>query len=391
MARTNHPINQVLIVSDLLQIANKTVTSLSAGQIGMFNYDTGLSLSAIGNAKRVFFAVGVDRDGDSVVDDIVKSTGEYIEAGRIHHSSLVCPTQCIPEVIQITPKSIKGNTEYTLKIMFQNESLLQLYGYNLPTKVFVVKTGCCEANNICDCDDNSVSNKLALDLVKQINLDKEGVMYAELYDSVAEAVVDVENFDTWITDSGNTGYLSIRIYGSCEPKADWYPLNYNYHKLRGYHLTVSFFVTSNLSLSSATITTIQELVYEQGSGYDIAQLEYIAGGWNGKPGPYRSLELADRPNIGFSYNVNSNGKYVMIVLGHDAISVVGFQEPINDMETIFCIPCELVVESDSFVTDFITLLNSISVKEAPLTLSQDCCVVLEESVTESVTESENGN
>lgn len=386
MARTNHPINQVLIVSDLLTSAGQTVTSLSAGQIGMFNYDTGLSLAAIGDTKRIFFAVGVDRNGDSVIDDIVKSTGEYIEVNRIHHSSLVCPTQCTPQVIQVTPQGIKGNTEYVLKVMFQNESLSQLYGHNLPTKVFVAKTGCCESTNVCDCDDNSVCNKLALDLVQQINLDTEGVMYAELYDIVAEAVVDVEDYETWVADSGNTGCLSIRIYGSCEPKGSWYPINYNYRKLRGYNLTVSFYVASDLSLNSATITTIQDLVYEQGSGYDVAQLEYIAGGWNGKPGSYRTLELADRPNLGFSYNVNPNERYVMIVLGHDAMSVVGFQEPINDMETIFCIPCSLVLESDSFVPDLVDVLNSIATKEAPLALTVDCCVIASES-----DESESGN
>ena len=39
---------------------------------------------------------------------------------------------------------------------------------------------------------------------------------------------------------------------------------------------------------TGVVTTTQQAVSEEGNGYDVKQKEYHAGGWNGRPGPYKA-------------------------------------------------------------------------------------------------------
>ena len=288
MSRTNHPVYQVLVaktgVAPLL-VANRTVGDLLPGQIGIFNYESGLSVDGTDtNAlSRVFFAVGMDKDADGVTDDIMKSSGECIDANRIHHATLQYPEDCIPQTFVIKPIGIKGQTEYVLKIQFQNEELATLYGKNLPTKSFYAKTGCCETEAVCECTDNKVCADLAVQLVSAINTDPDGIVTASLWDVEAETAI--ANLETWLADVDNADACpGIQLIGNCGKMETFCDINYGYHKLRAFHMTVSFYSPQAINLSMGTVTEVQELQYPQGSWYDIMQMEYEAGGWNGSPG-----------------------------------------------------------------------------------------------------------
>lgn len=379
MSRTNHPVYQVLVTKagvNPLATANKTVAELAPGQIGIFNYESNLSIDVAdaSTMRRVYFAVGLDKNLDGITDDVIKSSGEYIETHRIHHLDVKCPVDCVEQIVQVQPQGVKGSTEYVLKIQFQNEELATLYGKNLPTKSFYAKTGCCESEAVCSCTDNTICSKVALDLVNAINLDDEHIISAVLYDTTNGVIVDVEEYDTWIEDSANAdACLAIRIIGNCGVMENYCTVNYGYHKLRAFNMTVSFYSPQSINMSMGTITEIQELVYPQGSWYDLKQWEYEAGGWNGKPGVYRTLELADRTMPGFDYNIIPGQRYIVLTLGYDSISTVGFQEPINDMETLICVPCVDDIENTGYSswTQLETLLLKANFVLEPL--DNECC------------------
>lgn len=379
MARTNEPIFQVLVTREgvaPLLTPDQPITALLPGQLGFFDYETNLSVTPgiPSTHKRVYMAVGVDTDGDGITDNVQKSAGEYIETQRVHDVTIKCPDQCYGEIIQIQPFNIKGETEYILKIMLENESVSKLYGKNLPIFSYHVKTGCCESSSICSCTDHMICNQLVYDMVAAINLDLGTLVEAVLWDTTNNIEIEAEDFEDWVNDSDNVdACLAIRLTSNCEAIKNYCQINYNYVKLRAYNMTVSFMQAGNIQTSSATITTIQDLQYPQGQGYDIQQLEYEAGGWNGKPGLYRQLEMVGGPHGDFTVNAVRNLEYIQIIIAHDALSVVGnAREYVNDMRTILCVPC-------ANLSDMIALVNAINAwlalhaNHLMITLPANCC------------------
>lgn len=343
MARTNFPVYQVLVTKDTAPLitAGKNPMELTPGQLGIFNYDSGLSVDYAdeNTMRRVFLAVGRDNTGNGVTDEVVKSTGEYIEVKRIHHASIECPQECEEQILQIAPANIKGETFYTLKLSFFNDSLAMTHGFNIPSKTYVVKTGCCDTTEVCGCDDITICSKLVYDLAAAINLDSanSGVT-AILWDVDNNAAVDADDYEEWVEDSANDGCLALRLITSCEAIKSFCSVNLNYKKLRALKLTVAF-KEADSNISAATITEIQAISYPEGQGYDIRQMEFEAGGWNAKAGPYHQYELAGGFLGNYNYQADNNEDYIQLVIGHDAMSVSGFEKYINDMKTIIAIPC----------------------------------------------------
>lgn len=89
---------------------------------------------------------------------------------------------------------------------------------------------------------------------------------------------------------------------------------------------------------NGTVTITQEVAFEEGSGYDIKQLEYKAGGWNGRPGPYKVLQATGTAQTGFEYFAEDAVKYDQYWLGYDQESVAGWIEHKNGLETCIAIP-----------------------------------------------------
>lgn len=348
MSRTNNPVFQILVLKGsttvLADNGTSRVSDLLPGQLGIFDYDTGFTITPADPAtfQRFFLAVGQDNNGDGVTDNVRKSSGEYIQLSRIHHVDLKCPVDCTPQMTLVQPQNIKGETEYALKLGFHDGAIAAVQGFYLPNKTYVAKSPCCSSGDPCGCTDSNVCSYVSLDLVNQINLDGGNFFSAQLWDVTNDVPVLVADFEDWIEDSANAdACLGIMITSSCTALENFCSINYKYHKLRALKMDVSFQLAGNLNVTAGTITEIQSVAYAEGDAYDIAQREYEAGGWNGQPGPYRQLEMADMPNSPFVYNAVKGEKYVQLILGHDAMSISGWGEYINDMEDTICIPCDI--------------------------------------------------
>ena len=103
------------------------------------------------------------------------------------------------------------------------------------------------------------------------------------------------------------------------------------------------------------VEVIQDVVYEQGSGYDVRQREYKAGGWNGKPGPYRVSELNGVASNGFRYFSDADTKYNRVNLTYDQFSIGGWQEYLNNLATEVYFP----VGAEAEVIKFLTVLEAM--------------------------------
>lgn len=428
---TENPVFQVLVTegNQALLAQNQTLDDLAPGQLGIFDSNTNISVDAATTVKprEVYLALGVDRDGDSTVEDILKSAGQVIQIKHIKNFNLKCYTQALPKIVEITGFTAKCETEYGLKLEVRNQLGYLTNGYNQVAKTFVIKTSCCEQEDCVSCPQGDC-NEIAIKLAAAINTDQDKVFKAELIDGPGGAVVtDPDSFGTSILTLGsitggsgytNGSYTNVALTGGSGTGATanitiaggavtavtivnggsgyevgdtvsataglgagtgfsvgvtainadacmgvrittiplgirkFCAVNLGYFNPRGTDVIVSGVTGFECN---GNITTTQELRFEEGLGYDIAQLEYEAGGWNGKPGPYRTSSIAGVPTNSFESFVDQSAKYTQVALTYDQFSVGGWLEYLNNLMTIVAIPCA----DSTTLTSLTTIMNSI--------------------------------
>lgn len=413
MATTN-PVYQVLVTkgNQAILATGSTIADLEPGQLGVFDFHTGLSVDSttVDTAHDVFMAVGIDRDGDTVMDDIITSAGQMIQRNHFKNYNVRNPEDGQPMIVELTGFKAKCETEYGIKIEVRNQLGYLTNGYNQVAKTFLIRTGCCAQEDCTSCPEGDC-NEIAIKLVDQINLDPDKIMKAELIDGPGGNVVtDPTTFGNGILTfnglEGGTGYtngsytnvaltggtgtgatanitvaggavtavtitnggsgytigdtvsasaglgagtgfsidvLTVNAEGCMGVRITSIPLqvrkfcsvNLGYFNPRGTMMIVS---TVEGFECNGVITTTQDLEFEEGLGYDIAQLEYEAGGWNGKPGPYRLSTLAGMPINSFESYVDQAAKYIQVNMDYDQFSVGGWLEYLNNLNTLVAIP-----------------------------------------------------
>ena len=124
MARDND-VFQVLVTKGNKAVLGKgkKVEELLDGQIGVFDADTNLSIDGTSPIKKFFVAVGVDKDGDGVIDSLNQSAGELIQTKNIGAYSYRPHTPGKPMVVEVSNFKAKCDTEYAIKLDFRNQRI----------------------------------------------------------------------------------------------------------------------------------------------------------------------------------------------------------------------------------------------------------------------------
>lgn len=367
MATTN-PVTQVLVTSGNQApiAAGNRVDSLAVGQVGVFNYHTGLSVgagSAVGDTRDVFIAVGIDPDGVGSLQDINKSAGQVIQVRNAKSSTIKAYVAALPKIIDITAFKAKCETDYLLKIEFRNQKIYGQNGYNQFNKVFNYTTACCADE--CDTCAEGDCNELAKGLMDNINADVDRLVIAQLldYTTTPGTGIVVTDYAAWVADEDNAGKcLGLRLTSQTDPQSkSTGSINMKYYSPRGTDMIIS---TQDSFSCNATITTFQELQYAEGQGYDLQWQEYLAGGLNGKPGPYRLSTINGVERDGIVFFASKTANYTQLTLSYDQQSVGGWLEYLNNLQTIIAIPCAdsttltgLVAIFDVIFTQFGAMAN----------------------------------
>jgi hypothetical protein len=301
----NNDVFQVLVPTVATPAATgSTLAALAQGAIGAFSYETNLALDPAAKATEDFyFAVKIkDLDG---VDDLNKSAGTHIQVKNIIANTNKVYTAPVNMVTGNLLKVITCGDEIGVKIEIRNQEAYRLNGYNQVVKNFMVPTSECTD---CDssCEDLSCIAILT-SLVDLINSDPDGVV-------TATQVAPDAACDGGVT--GAQGKLILTV----NPVAlkDFCTVNLNYF----FPHQTEIIVTSLEGFEATTIDTA--MVFEDGAGYDIKQLEYEAGGWNGKPGPYRVYNDGF-PQAGYQYFADVAKNYDVQQIQHDQFSISGWR------------------------------------------------------------------
>lgn len=433
MATTN-PVNQVLVTSgnQALLAAGSRPEALAIGQLGIFNYHTGLSIdgSVPADAKDIFLAVGIDPLGVGSIQDINKSAGQMIQVKHGKTYTFKGYVPAISKVIDVMGFTARCEEDYALKIEFRNGQIYQETGYNQFAETFAYRTACC-SDPCADCASGNCA-ELALGIGTNINSHPDHLATATyivnaitatvaaeptaagnivvrigtatVYTDYTVAIVDADTVTTAaakivavINAQANSPYFAsnllgvMTIYPKVSTQGSTETLVYQ-TPVAGMTITpivaatktvvadtaaftlanpgvcLGIRITSNSMAVNAksgginlkyvknrqtdmiisspigftcngTITTLTELQMNEGSGYDIQQLEYEAGGFNGKPGPYRQSTITGMERQGITYFASATANYNVFVLSYDQQSVGGWLEYLNNLETIIAVPC----------------------------------------------------
>lgn len=452
------PVFQVLVTSgnQAPLAAGSAPSALANGQVGVFDFHTGLSIdgTVLPSAQDIYLAVGINRTtgGTDAAEDLQKSAGQVLQVKNNKTYDVKAYVDEVAKVIEVTGFTAKCNSEYALKVEFRNRKSYGVNGYNQFAKTFSFVTGCCPATACDDCA-SSISSpvELAKGLADQINADQDKLITASLFGWKITAVINgapTSDADTTVTigtttytvpvlDADTTAQAAAKIVAAINTQANSpyratlsgstisifptttgttntdtfavigagvtangivaatktditdsaafltsYPgasaglritgvisarTSFNGSIPLKYYTSGTDFIVSmvtGLGLCNGTITTITNLQFPEGKGYDLQVLEYEAGGWNGKPGPYRQGAITGLQKDGFEYFASSTGNYTQLVLEYDQFSVGGWLEYLNNLRTIVAIPCA----DSTTLQGLVTILDRIFINRFdPLT------------------------
>lgn len=335
---TNNKVFQVLVTKGNKAPLAKDLQlgALTPGQIGIFDYNTNQSIDGTTPVKDFYIAVGVD------AKNINFSAGQVIQKENVRDYTFRPHTAGAPQIIEITDYIVNCETDYALKFEFRNSQIYARQGYNQFTKTFNVRTECCGCDTSCP---SGSAVELTKKLFHVMNDDADGMFKVEAIVAAGGAVIpDIDAFAANPLNVDATPGLRITVNGLAVN--DFSGINATYYNAKQTVIIPSLVDGFNCT---GKITTTQEATSEEGNGYDIKQKEYFAGGWNGRPGPYRTSSVTGMESNAFLYFTDAAVKYDQINLIYDQFSTSGWGEYLNNLLTLIAIPETDTVTRNGFM------------------------------------------
>lgn len=347
MARNNDVFNVLVTNEDkVLLPAGAEVTTLGVGQFGFFNADTNLSFDpTTTKPKNFYIALGLDKNGDTVLDDINKSAGQHIQfknVQKVRYSPYSAGTNM---KVKIAGYTAKCDTDYGIRVEMQNEEIMQMIGNVQFSKPFVVRTSCCEDTCECPTGDPNEITKLFVEAMadeelftvvakatQALTVQTHGVSKGYLQNATIDVMADLDVMIAYNADPDNEAtkvYSYLLMESTPQLIKSFYGINFDYQKLRGTKLIVSL-VEGMECNGTATVT--QSLTFEQGLGYNVNVLEYQAFGWTGETGPYRTNGINGLAKP-MNYVAIPATHYDMFTLEYEFEAQAGWGEYKNDLCT----------------------------------------------------------
>ena len=450
--RSENPVFQLLFPSgnQAILASGLRYADLKNGQLGFFNYHTGLSVdgSVPVDTKDIVIVMGVNTvaGGTSNATDIIKSAGQLIQ---VRHTKALTVKGTVGEVQKVTDVSgyvTLCDTDYVLNIEYRNQKLYRENGFNMAAKPYAYHTLPCALPDCDDCSQAGDPMDLAINMMNIVNSDSDQMITMSLLinSSVGNLVIGIgtEQFTvpvlsgdtpavyvakivtainastlskyaasatgailsaftkvssdtvntpiTTIISAGGTGITVgttsnsttaisnptgfqtanpgvapiMRITSIPQPR----PLPNGSINLTYYKTGTDYLIALREGFTNnGTITIITPLQYPEGMGYDLQQQEYVAGGWNGNPGPYRTSAVTGLQKNNFNYFAIPSANYNQVIFEYYLESVAGFLDHSSDLKTIIAFPCAdtttlqgFIAISDLIFTQFGPMTNDVA-------------------------------
>lgn len=382
MSRNNDVFKVLVTEGNLAPLAaGSKVTALAPGQIGVFDFETNLSLSAATapTSRNFYLAVGVDNNGDTVTDDIMKSSGSHIQKKNFAFYSYRPHTPGQPMKFVLKDYTADCETEYGIKLEFRNSQIYRTQGFNQFTKTYSIVTSCCNGcEPTCPSGD---ANEITKMLKENVNNDPNKLLTVQAIArqalttathgvsaniAIGGVVSDADlaavmAFNSNQTDPEDFVYTDLEFTTVTQAVNNFCSVNLNYFYPRGTVVLAS--KIAGFKCNGTTEVT-QQIVFEEGKGYDINQMEYMANGWTESPYRLSTLNGVARPT---AYAADPKGNYDMFALTYDQFSIGAWLEYLNNEATIIAVPAVDTVTRNGLVA----ILDAILVPQGFNGLTND--------------------
>ena len=361
----NNDVYQILVAKGNTAViaAGSNVTALAPGQLGVFNADTNLSIDGTTAGVRAFYmGLGVDRDGDGATDDVVKSRGSKITKELVKYFTYRPHTPGRSMKVLLKDYTADCDTEYGVKLNLSSQVILRTQGTIPFTKSYFIKTSCCDGcEPTCPSGD---ANEITRMLVQLINYDKDGLVVARALARTALTSAQTSGNGAVLVGGvvSDVQLLGMMTFNSIQPTTATYvytdleietvPLKVNTYALinLNYFYPRRVFVTVSKVEGfkcTGTVVTTQEQVVEEGSGYDVKQIEYKTMGWD--ISPFRVSTIMGTSNE-VAYLTDAAEKYDLFHLAYEDSSVGGLEMYLNPLATTIASPATSTITRDSLAT-----------------------------------------
>lgn len=351
MSNRNNDVFKVLIpttVDSVLANNAKTINDLAIGQLGIFEAHTSKSITAANVGKDDFrIIVAKDLDGDNVVDKLEKQAGQYIQVKNLKSISLQGYRNPKPQIEILNPQITSTGTtdgiydeEYGIRIAFLNPKITRLGGKHEFAKYFSYTGGLItKCNNAFTVHAKRIA--VMQELVSLINADPDGLVRAELvtvdgfFGAEVYTALTITDICAYLALETNSDKLRIRLTTVPLAIKAFLGINTGYYKDR--ETTIQVFYKESF-LPTSTTTTLQEVQFEQGSGYDVYEREYQSEGW--ETSSYRTNTVTGLPRDRKLYTDTAT-KYNLISLEYTFDSDAGWNTYNHNLATEIAVPITL--------------------------------------------------
>ena len=358
MSRNNDVFQTLVTKGNQAPLAGgSSLSALSPGQVGVFDFNSNLSIAAEDTPKDFYLAVGLDPLNTGSLTDVLKSRGSHIQGKntvfynyREYNSG---------QAMKVVLKDYTANcdTEYGIKLELRNQEIYRSQGYNQFTKTYTVTTACCDGcEPTCPSGDaNEVTNLLKATinndpsgLVSAVAIARQAIVVATHSTSTAYAVGEevsdeditaIMAFNATQEDASDYIYTDLEISTVTQAINSFCNVNLQY-----FYPRETFVVVTKLSGDLAggfnctgSVETTQPAVFEEGAAYDIKQKEYQARGWDASP--YR-LSTLNGVAKDITYLAVDGEKYDQVALTYDQHSLSGWEDFLANQATCIAIPTE---------------------------------------------------
>lgn len=344
---TTNELFKVLVLPNSAADTSGHISALANGHWGVFSVadDTAVELDSgsgadAANVPAEFYIAYRGNGTLGVAGKLYMSAGQKIQLKNLRSYSVSAPASATAQTVIITPNYsvVEQGYDYGVKLDFRgNTEVYQRYGANQAVKTFIGSTHCA-----LPAEDAAYANTVIADLFMGIVNDADQFMDAAIAytDDGNKTITYTHGSNGSIggtgtlaalkaLDSTAAATLTITINAISEMYS-WANINPKYFKLRGIKAIPSL---AGADCVWAAFTGVA-MVYGTNYGYDVKELEFEAGGWDGKPGPYRQSGLHGLPFTGFEYLTPSDtAQYTINCLQYDNEYTAGWMNHKAHMAT----------------------------------------------------------
>lgn len=335
------------------------IGTLAVGQIGIFDSETNLAIDGSVVPRNFFMAVGLDRDGDAAMDDILQSSGQLIQTRNVKQFTYREHTAAQPMIVDVIDYSGSCETGYAIKLEFRNQELYRTQGFVQSTKTYTIMTDCCDdCSTDCPTDDaNNVTIKFltafAADtdaLVTALPLARSAmtiITHDVNADYAAGDVILESDLDAMIiynaANAGSEVYSDLQLTTVALAVNNYCNVNLLYFAPRQTFIITSL-IDVGFSCNGSTVVA-QEMANEEGNGYDVAQKEYHSSG-NQNNQPY-VLSTANGVALDIVTWADKTDHYDQFYLQYNQDSQAGWLEFMSNLSTTVAVPAADTVTRNS--------------------------------------------